>query len=588
MSQHAHTSKLHPRSTLWRMVQLLGRYKKPLVIALVANLAVTLLTIFSMRLMGDAVDRCIAHFNPVGLARFAMILLALFAFTSLASYLETRIMAEVAQRLAYRLRKDIYQKMIALPIAYFDQNTVGDTMSRITNDVDNVNNTLADSVNALIEAAVNLIGMLVAMWMLSVRLTLWSLMILPLTILSTRGVLKLSRRYFSEQQRRLGDINGYIEEIISAQRMLLLYPEAENVDLAFVEKNGRLAKAAERAQTLSALVPLMNFINNFAYLLVTFIGAITIINGGGLTVGALFTFLLFMRRFARPLNTIASQLNTIQSALAGAERIFELLDERPEGGKGLVPYDYRGGEIRFEHVSFSYDKSTNILYDISFKLAPGKTVALVGATGSGKTTLSSLLNRFYDPDEGRILIDGQDTKTLQHESLRAHIGLVLQETFLFNDTLRNNIRYANPTADDQAVERAAEIAGADAFISQLPEGYDTILNDNGENFSQGQRQLIAISRAILANTPILILDEATSSIDTRTERLVQEALERLTADRTTFIIAHRLSTIRNADHILVMHDGRIIEQGDHDSLMKLDGAYAQMNRVNDIEEGPLH
>lgn len=566
--------------TLWRMIKLLTRYKKALIIAFTANIAVTILTIYSMQWVGQAVDRYITHFNANGLAQFSLLLLALFAFTSCASYLETRIMAEIAQRLAYRLRESIYTKMIALPMAYFDQHTVGDMMSRMTNDVDNVNNTLADSVNSFLESTVNLIGMLIAMALLSIRLTLWTLIILPITLLSTRIVLHFSRQYFTKQQKQLGQLNGYIEEIISAQKMLLLYKNAPHIDTKFDDYNRLLAQASEKAQTLSAIMPLINFINNLAYLMVTFIGASYIMQGNGLTIGALFTFLLFMRRFARPLNTIAGLLNTIQSALAGADRIFELLDEPLEKDKDLSPYQYHGGKIAFEHVFFSYDKDQPILHDINFSLAPGETVALVGATGSGKTTLSSLLNRFYDPDQGRILLDDQDTKTLTHESIRQHIGLVLQETFLFNDTLRNNIRYARPDASDEDVERAAQIAGADSFVKQLPNGYNTQLTDNGENFSQGQRQLIAISRAVLANTPILILDEATSSIDTRTEQLVQEGLKRLTHNRTTFIIAHRLSTIQRADHILVMQHGRIIEQGNHEQLLAFQGTYATMHAVN--------
>lgn len=572
-----------PKSSYKTIKRLLGYLKERLgaiILASLANVTVTVLTILSMHLMGVAVDNYITTYRPDMLAKLCVALIFLFAFTSCASYMETRIMAKLAQSVSFTLRKNLYEKISALPLVFFDKNPVGDVMSRFTNDVDNVNDTLSQSISSLLESSITLIGTLIAMFLLSPKLTMWSLLILPLTMICTKIVVHYSRKYFKKLQASLGEINAYAEEIISAQKMLLLYRQKDQFLKSFGKMNDELAESYKLAQTFSALGPLMSFINNISYLIITFVGSIYILNGSTITVGILFTFLLYMRRFARPLNNIASLFNTIQSAIAGAERIFNVLDKPIESNDNLSLYNFKGGHIVYENVSFAYEENGPwVLRDVSFEIPAGKTLALVGATGSGKTTVVSLLNRFYDPTRGRIIIDGQNIETLDRRSLRRQIGLVLQDTFLFNDTIKNNIRYgstAADTIDDALVEKAANAANADTFINQLPDGYHTVLSDNGNNFSHGQRQLLAISRAILANAPILILDEATSSIDTQTEQYVQAALDRLTSNRTTIVIAHRLSTIRNADKIVVLDNGKIIEQGDHKTLMALNGHYATM------------
>ncbi|MFR9291777.1 MAG: ABC transporter ATP-binding protein, partial [Peptococcus niger] len=494
------------------------------------------------------------------------------------------IMAVVAQKISKSLHTSIFAQFLRLPLSYFDKQSSGDLMSRLTNDVDNINQTLSTSISSVLEAMINLIGIFIAMMLLSPALTGWSMLILPFVILSTRIVVYFSARYYRSLQKNLGAVNGYAEEHISAQKMLLLYDTQKSIERDFTQLNAQLADAYKKAQAVSVLRPITGFLNNLIFLLVTLIGSYMIIKDGSLTVGILFSFLMYMRRFTRPLNELAALFNTIQSAIAGAERIFTLLDATPEDDTGLKDYDFKGGAISYDHVSFGYAADKEVLHDISFDIAGGETVALVGATGSGKTTIAGLLNRYYDPVQGAIYLDGQDTRSLKRQSLRNHIGLVLQDTFLFTESVADNIRYSRPKATDDEVIAAAKAAGADDFIRQLPHGYETILKDNGSNLSGGQRQLLAVSRAMLADKPLLILDEATSSIDTKTEKIVQASFAELTKGRTTMIIAHRLSTIRNADHIIVIDDGRILEQGNHQTLLEKGGAYARMHASQALPE----
>lgn len=574
------------RTTVFRLLKYMRAKWLRILLAALANVLVTVLTIASMYLMGLAVDNYIAQFSPHALAKLCLSLVTLFIFTSTASYLDTRIMAKVAQEVSFTLRKELYQQLVHSPLTFFDNHLTGDVMSRFTNDVDNVNRTLSQSFSALLENGINLIGMLIAMLLLSPVLTFWTLLIIPITLISLRLVLRLSKRYFRQLQSNLGDMNAYTEEMISAQKTLLLYQQQNHEMTAFQKINQKLATTYMWAQALVSLQPLMNFIQSLSYLLVTSVGAMYIFKDHyGLTVGILFSFLLYMRRFARPLNEISALLNTIQSAIAGAERIFSILDLSAENDDGLVAYQFKGGKIEYRHVSFAYENSNNVLHDISFVLPEGQTLALVGATGSGKTTIANLLNRFYDPSEGDILLDGQNLKTLSRKSVRAQLALVLQDTFLFEDTVMANIRYVLPNPDDvtdEEVFAAARAANADGFIRSLPKGYQTIITDGGANLSHGQQQLLAISRAILANAHIMVLDEATSSIDTQTEKLVQKAIHSLSKQRTTIIIAHRLSTVRQADIILVIDNGIIIEQGNHDTLMAKNGHYAKMLRAQNF------
>ncbi|MDU7506136.1 MAG: ABC transporter ATP-binding protein, partial [Clostridia bacterium] len=571
-------------ATFRRLVRYFRNSLGLILLASLANALVTGLTILSMYLMGVAIDEYILRMDLVGLGHLCLGMALLFICTSTLSYADTRIMAVVAQKISKSLHTSIFAQFLRLPLSYFDKQSSGDLMSRLTNDVDNINQTLSTSISSVLEAMINLIGIFIAMMLLSPALTGWSMLILPFVILSTRIVVYFSARYYRSLQKNLGAVNGYAEEHISAQKMLLLYDTQKSIERDFTQLNAQLADAYKKAQAVSVLRPITGFLNNLIFLLVTLIGSYMIIKDGSLTVGILFSFLMYMRRFTRPLNELAALFNTIQSAIAGAERIFTLLDATPEDDTGLKDYDFKGGAISYDHVSFGYAADKEVLHDISFDIAGGETVALVGATGSGKTTIAGLLNRYYDPVQGAIYLDGQDTRSLKRQSLRNHIGLVLQDTFLFTESVADNIRYSRPKATDDEVIAAAKAAGADDFIRQLPHGYETILKDNGSNLSGGQRQLLAVSRAMLADKPLLILDEATSSIDTKTEKIVQASFAELTKGRTTMIIAHRLSTIRNADHIIVIDDGRILEQGNHQTLLEKGGAYARMHASQALPE----
>lgn len=583
MSRHDIKAKVtakSPTETIKRTLSYLKGSKKALSLAFLLNIVVTVLTIYSMKLMGEVVDTYIIDFDENGLLKVVLFLLGLFSMTSLFSYLEMRLTAFLAQRLAYTLRKDLFSHLLYLPMRYFDKNKSGDIMSRFTNDVDNVNTTLSQSITAFLEAGISLVGMMIAMLLLSPILSFYALLIIPLTLISTKIVVKYSRLFFQSYQKRLGELNAHIEEELSAQKMLRLYNHKEESLKVFYAQNEALTSTYFKAQSLSALSPLMSFINNFAYLLVTVLGAIFILDGkAGLTIGALFTFLLYMRRFARPLNDLATLFNSIQSGLAGAERIFELLDETlEETEKNLEAYHYQGGEITFDKVSFAYEEAM-ILDELSFTIYGGKRVALVGATGSGKTTIASLIARFYEIDKGKLLIDGQDIRRFSRKSLREMISFVPQDSILFEDSVYDNIRYAKPSASKEEVLTLLDKLGVRALFEALPEGLETKVTEGGQNLSKGMRQLVAISRSALADSPILVLDEATSNIDTKTEKTIQNALLELTKGRTSLIIAHRLATIREADHILVLDSGKLLEEGNHHSLMAKNGHYAQMVRA---------
>lgn len=568
-----------PLATAKRTFTYLKGSQKQLAVALVFNVIVTVLTVYSMKLMGEVVDKYVVHYDEIHLREVIVFLLGLFTATSLFSYLETWITAHLSQRLAFRLRDELFSRLLRLPMTYFDKNKSGDTMSRFTNDVDNVNTTLSQSITAFLEAIVNLSGMIVAMFLLSPTLTLYALLIIPLTLISTRIVVKYSRLFFQAYQKNLGALNGHIEEELSSQKMLKLYNHKERSLASFEAYNKALTKTYYKAQSLSALSPLMSFINNFAYLLVTILGAIFILDGASLTIGVLFSFLLYMRRFARPLNELATLFNNIQSGLAGAERIYEVLDEPLEEEEAnLVPYHYQGGEISFQNVSFAYDE-VSVLDKLSFTIYGGKRVALVGATGSGKTTIAGLITRFYEINEGGILIDGKDIRQFTRQSLRQAVSFVPQDSFLFEGTLFDNIRYARPEASRREVLALLIKLGISDLLVGLPEGLETPVLEGGANLSKGMRQLVAISRSALANSPILVLDEATSNIDTKTEAIIQKALDTISKGRTSLIIAHRLATIREADHILVLDNGRLLEEGNHQDLMAKNGHYAQMVRA---------
>ncbi|MCM0648178.1 ABC transporter ATP-binding protein/permease [Clostridium swellfunianum] len=494
------------------------------------------------------------------------------------SFLQGWLMAGLSQRIVKNLRKTLFAKLQKLPVIFFDTRTHGEIMSRLSNDVDNVSSTISQSTTQLMSNAITIVGAFVMMLSMSPILTLASIITIPMVFGLTKTIAKRTKVLFKEQQANLGNLNGHIEETISGIHVVKAFNHEAKVIEQFESMNSKLCQVGIRAQIWSGyIMPIMNVINNIGFSVVAAVGG-TLAVKDLITVGTIASFISYSRQFSRPLNEVANIFNTLQSAVAGAERVFEVLDEKeePEDIKGARVLENPRGEVVFENVTFGYRKEVPVLKNVSFKAEAGKSIALVGPTGAGKTTIVSLLTRFYDVTEGRILIDGYDIREYTRDSLRKCFGIVLQDTYLFSGTIKENIKYGKLDATDEEVEKAAAMANADVFIKRLPKGYDTVLSESGSNLSQGQRQLLAISRAILSNTPILILDEATSSVDTRTELNIQEAMLKLMEGRTSFIIAHRLSTIRDADTIMVIDKGGIMEKGNHDNLIKSRGVYHDM------------
>ncbi|GFZ31465.1 multidrug ABC transporter ATP-binding protein [Clostridium zeae] len=564
-----------PLGAVKRILSYLMDKKKIMVVVFILCIITTLITITGTRLNGYTVDNFIEKGDMQGLLKICIILGYIYIVGIASTYIQNKIMVNIAQKTSADIRKDLFKTMQNLPLKYFDSHSSGDLMSRLTNDVDNINTTLSQNITQLFSGVINILGMLIAMLILSPILTLVGLLTTPIMFVMTKLVVSKTQPFFITQQKELGNLNGYIEEMVSGQKAILLFSKEEHVKEEFSKINKRLTKSAIFAQGLSGIMgPVNNFVNNLTYLVVAVSGGYLMLHGAHITVGIVLTFILYMRNFTRPINEILNIFNSIQSALAGAERIFEVLDEKPEQDlKDAKIIESIDGEVDLKDVHFSYNKEKAILKGINIKAKKGETIAIVGPTGSGKTTIINLLNKFYDIDSGEIAIDKMNIEGIRRKSLRKTISIVLQDTFLFSDTVRENIRYGRITATDSEVENAAKLANADLFIKQLPEGYDTVLSDNGSNLSQGQRQLLAIARAVLAKSSILILDEATSSIDTRTEVHIQEAMLKLMEGKTTFVIAHRLSTIRNADKIVVVKDGEIIENGHHDELIDNKGFY---------------
>ena len=526
-------------------------------------------------LMGKAIDDYIIVGDVPGLMRIALLMLAVYVTTSLTTWLQIYLMAGVSQRTVRDIRKELFAKLQTLSLRFSDQRTHGELMSRLTNDVENISRVLGEGVTRFISSILSLIGVTVAMLLLNARLAAVSLVTIPLMVFLTKWISTRTRRGFREQQESLGTLNGLIEETITAERVVKAYGREQDTMASFEKANRKLQAAATRAQIFAlVLAPMTNFVNNVGFAIVAGVGGWMAVKNLA-TVGTIASFLGYARQFGRPLNEIANLYNSIQAALAGAERIFEILDETPEiaDAPDARPLDEINGEVIFNDVCFGYEKDIPVLENVSLHAEPGQTIALVGPTGAGKTTIVNLLTRFYDIDKGNIIIDGHDIREVQKATLRYQLGIVLQDTFLFSEPVIENIRYGRLDATDEEVIAAAKLANADHFIRRLPQGYDTPLSERGSNLSQGQRQLLAIARAVLANPRILILDEATSSVDTRTEMHIQEALLRLMEGRTAFVIAHRLSTIRNADQILVLNEGHIIERGTHTELLTQGGFY---------------
>lgn len=568
----------NPKEAINRLLKYIGGKKGSLVLIFVFCVITTIVSILGTKLNGDIVDKYIAVGDISGLYRICIVLIGMYVVATVSTFIQNRLMVSIAQKTSADIRKDLYSKMQHLPLSYYDTHSSGDLMSRLTNDIDNINMTLSQSITQLISGVINIVGMLIAMLMLSPSLTIIGLLTVPITIFGTRSIMKYTQPLFIKKQRDLGKLNGYIEEMVSGQKAVLLFGQEENVKEEFNNINQSITKSAILADVLSGCMgPLNNFINNLTYLVLAVCGGVFILKGMNITVGVVFSIILYMRNFNQPINQILNISNSLQGALAGAERVFEVMDENPEKDKeDAIHVNDLQGEVKLKDVEFSYNKDKKILNKISLDANKGQTIAIVGPTGSGKTTVINLLNKFYNIDSGTITIDGKNIDDFSMESLRKSVAVVLQDTYLFSVSVRENLRYGNLNASDEEIIKAAKLANAHHFIMQLEDGYDTVLSDNGSNLSQGQRQLLAIARAILSKSSILILDEATSSIDTRTEVEIQEAMVNLMKGKTTFIIAHRLSTIRNADKILALKDGEIIEEGNHDKLLESNGFYANL------------
>lgn len=581
-SRFAPTAKpKNARGTFRRLWSFYVKELPMLLLILLLILTMTAMTLAVPYLLGRAVDAYDIRAGVLDLTRF-LSTVALIGAAYLVSwgvdFGQGYLMAGVSQKLVRIIRDTLFQKLLALPLRFYDASTHGDLMSRLSNDVDNISATIAQSTTQLMSSAITIVGSLSIMLALSPPLTLAALITVPLVLLLSRAITGRTRSFFRTQQRVLGELGGMVEENVTGLKMVKAFNREETEIERFADVNQRLREVSIKAQIWSgSMMPLMNVINNLGFASVTCVGALLALRGA-VTVGVISSFLSYSRQFARPLNDIAGMLNVIQSALAGAERVFEVLDqaEEPEDAPDAVEMQRARGDIVFSHVDFSYGPEKKILQDVSFHAAPGEVIALVGPTGAGKTTIVNLLTRFYDVNAGEILIDGVDVRGYTRESLRRNFSVVLQEMCLFTGTIRENIRYGRPDATDEQVHAAAVTAGADGFISCLPDGYDTLVSGETDSLSEGQRQLLAIARAVLSDAPILILDEATSSVDTRTEIHIQRAMLKLMEGKTCFLIAHRLSTIKDADRILVVEGGRIVENGNHRELMEQKGLYYQM------------
>lgn len=569
----------NPNQALTRFLPYLKPFRLAIALIFIDILAYTLLSLLGPYLMGMGIDRFIATKDAAGLARIAGLMLAVFVMDSILQAIGDFVMARISQRALQQVRQDLFDHLQKLSLRFYDRNPAGELMSRLTNDIDAINQAVSQNVTALLSGLLTLTGILIAMFVLNHWLALASILVVPLTVWFTGFVARYTRRGFQRLQKELGNLNGTMEETISGQRVVKAFRRNEGVITAFRRNNEAVYQAGVYANSYALLLmPLTNVLGNLFVIVLAGLGGWLAIQGLA-TVGIIATFISYGRRFIQPLRQLANIYNDIQAALAGAERVFEIIDTPPEmeDSPDAEPLESIRGDICFDNVKFGYLPGVPVIYDMSFKASAGQTIALVGPTGAGKTTLVNLLSRFYDIDSGTITIDGKDIRFVQKNSLRRQLGIVLQDTFLFSKTVMENIRYGRMDASDEDCIQAARLAEADAFIRQLHQGYQTQLSERGSNLSQGQRQLLAIARAILADPRILILDEATSSVDTRTEARIQKAMLRLMAGRTSFVIAHRLSTIRDADELLVIKDGEIVERGSHSQLLADQGFYYHLN-----------
>ena len=593
------------RGTLGKLMRYLGRYKAHLVVVVFLLVISSACTVGGSYLIKPLINDYILPGDFRGLARMLCVMAAVYIVGAACSFGYARIMVHVSQNTVAKIRADLFERMQKLPLKYFDTHTHGELMSRYTNDIETVSEALNNSFGSLISCTLNFTGTIAMMIVLSPVLTLITFAMLAVMLLVVKTIGGRSRRYFAAQQKALGEVNGYIEEMIEGQKVIKVFNHESAAKEGFDQRNEAYRQAGTRAQIYAGIMmPVMGNLSYINYAVTCCVGGLLAIRSGDL--GGLAAFLQYTRQVSQPITQISQQVNTILSAVAGAERVFEVMEAQPEVDEGKVTlvrvtegrdgslaeanFDTGAwawkkpdgelaplrGDVRFDHVVFGYDEDQTVLHDVSLFAKPGQKIAFVGSTGAGKTTITNLINRFYEIRSGTITYDGIDVRDIEKDSLRRSLGVVLQDTHLFTGTVADNIRYGRLDATDEEVEAAAKLAGADSFIRRLPKGYQTVLSGDGGNLSQGERQLLNIARAACANPPVLILDEATSSIDTRTEKIIEKGMDRLMAGRTVFVIAHRLSTVRNAKAIMVLEQGQIIERGDHDDLIAQHGRYYQL------------
>lgn len=587
------------KETFRKLLEYLRPYRLKLILVILFAIGSAAFSIVGPKILGNATTKIfeglvskISGAENAGIdfqyiSNTLKILIGLYLTSTAFSYIQGFIVTGVAQSVSYNLRKEISEKVNRLPLKYFDTRTHGEVLSRVTNDVDTVSQSLNQSMSQIITSATTIIGVLIMMISISWQMTLVALLVLPISLFLVINVVKRSQKYFASQQASLGSVNGHVEEVYSGHNIMKAFNAEEEVISEFRKINSELYDSAWKSQFLSGMMqPIMMFIGNLGYVAVSILGGYLAVRRT-IEVGDILSFIQYIRNFTQPLAQVAQISNVLQSTVAAAERVFEFLGEGEEIKETQSPIKLENvqGHVEFDHVKFGYNEEQVIINDFSADIEPGQKVAIVGPTGAGKTTIVKLLMRFYDLQEGRILIDGHDINDFTRNDLRDKLGMVLQDTWLFSGTIMENIRYGRLDATDEEVIQAAKSAHAHRFIKTLPEGYNMVINEEANNISQGQKQLLTIARAILSDSRILILDEATSSVDTRTEVLIQRAMENLMKGRTSFIIAHRLSTIRDADLILVMKDGDIIEQGSHNELLKQNGFYADLynSQFSDVE-----
>lgn len=571
------TKQTNIKATVFRIWKYLDVYRKQLILVLFLVLISSAFALLGPYVIGYAIDEYIAKDVSGHFGKIIILIISVYFIFSVSSFLQNYSMIGIGQKTVFTMRDQLFNQLHHLPISFFDKRQHGELMSRVTNDIDNVSQTLNSSIIQIFSSVLTLIGTVTMMLILSPTLTLVSMIVIPLMFFGMKWITKRTSRYFKKQQKHLGQLNGFIEETISGQKIVKAFSQEEKMINEFIDNNTKLKEAGYWAQTYSGFIPkLMNVLNNLSFGIIAGVGGYLAVKEF-ITIGVIVVFTEYSRQFTRPLNDLANQFNTLLSAVAGAERVFEILDEKTiEEKKQYKEIANIEGEMIFDHVSFSYGSDKDTIEDITFQTKPGETTALVGPTGAGKSTIINLLARFYSINSGSIYIDGTNLEQYNQDDIRQHLGFVLQDAYLFEGTVLDNIRYGLLEANDEDVIQAAKLANAHDFIMSLPEKYETKLTQNGQGISQGQKQLISIARAMLRKPSILILDEATSNIDTITELKIQDALTRLMEGRTSIVIAHRLNTIQQANQIIVLDEGKMIEKGTHQSLLQEGGFYSDL------------